>query len=45
MGGYGVMVNIWSYLAGPSEPNIVWLARPNQDSHILLMYDSVPTRD
>jgi hypothetical protein len=27
----------WSYLAWGSEPNIVELARANQDSHILLM--------
>ena len=27
----------WSYLAWSSEPNIVKLARANQDSHILLM--------
>ena len=30
----------WSYLAWSSEPNIVELARANQDSHILLMKTS-----
>ena len=43
MGWYGLVTITWSYLARPSEPNMVELARPNQDSHILLMTTSSRT--